>query len=318
MLLVVTTSFDVTVDLLIHRLGPEGVFRYNFDLWRDYRVDFGPQGFRIEDPVGRSIDGGRTTKMLWRKPARTKDLLPDQPLTDEERYCEEELWYVLREVVNDLWHQGKVVLVEPFVDIRVGKFRQAEVAARHFPVPPFRFGFGIPFGDWGSRPAVAKSLTSEPVRREGDYSVLFATRIDPRELSPAWPWLVQDYVEADLDVTVAFVRDRLFAFELDRRPFLARTADWRELAMEETTDHWRPHRLPEAVERGVFAFMETLELHFGRLDFLYADGRHYFLEVNPNGQWAWLDAEDRHGLLGKIVEEISPVTPCHPIPVRRP
>jgi D-alanine-D-alanine ligase-like ATP-grasp enzyme len=36
--------------------------------------------------------------------------------------------------------------------------------------------------------------------------------------------------------------------------------------------------------------MNRLGLRFGALDFLVRpDGTHVFLEINPNGQWAWIE-----------------------------
>ncbi len=38
--------------------------------------------------------------------------------------------------------------------------------------------------------------------------------------------------------------------------------------------------------------MNRLGLRFGALDFLVTpDGEWYFLEINPNGQWAWIEQE---------------------------
>lgn len=314
MLLIYTTSYDTTVDLLLHRLGREECFRYNFDLWRDYDLALDSSGFRIEDPTGRSIDDRRTTKVLWRKPFQTRDLGGEVEITDQDAYCEQELWYALREMVNLLWAAGKIVLVEPRADSRVGKFVQARVAQRYFRVPPYQFRCGNGAERFADRQVVAKSLTSESMGGVADKSVLYATKVSAADLDQSFPWMVQEYVSAERDVTVAFVRDRLFAFELDRRPFLDRTIDWRELPVDAVAGDWTPHELPPAQADAIFRFMSDLSLQFGRLDFLYADGQYFFLEVNPNGQWAWLDAEGAHGLLDKVVREVSPCTPCHPIP----
>ena len=73
MLFIFTTSFDTTADLLVYHMGTAGVFRFNFDLWRDYAIAGDAQGFRFEDPVGRVVDSQSVTKLFWRKPARTKD-----------------------------------------------------------------------------------------------------------------------------------------------------------------------------------------------------------------------------------------------------
>ena len=35
--------------------------------------------------------------------------------------------------------------------------------------------------------------------------------------------------------------------------------------------------------------MNEFELNYGRLDFIEEQDNFYFLEVNPNGQFGWLD-----------------------------
>jgi hypothetical protein len=312
-LLIYTTSFDTTVDLLIHRMGQQHCFRLNFDLWRDYKLDLDADGFRLEDPTGRVIEQASVSKVYYRKPFTTRDIDARVEISDQDAFCEAELWYALRDVINLLWAEQKLVLVEPRADMRVGKFVQLQVARDYFRIPNYHFGYGRP-GPFLRGDAVVKSLTFEPVTGKTDPRVIYTTRIAESDLSPAFPWLVQDYVEADKDVTIAFVRDRMFAFELDRSGFVARTPDWRELPVDATADLWRPHVIDHATETTIFQFMRRLGLHFGRLDFLHTDGGYVFLEVNPNGQWGWLDSDGRHGLLDKMVEELSPLMPRYPLP----
>ena len=147
--------------------------------------------------------------------------------------------------------------------------------------------------------------------------MVYTTRVRKEELEPSSPWYIQDLIEAEKDVTVAFVRDRLFAFELPRAGFVERTADWREVSLEAATSDWPVHQLPATMEAGVFSFMGDMGLHYGRLDFLYARGEYYFLEVNSNGEWGWLDVEDKYGLLDKVAEEVSPSTLVHSLPRAR-
>lgn len=47
---------------------------------------------------------------------------------------------------------------------------------------------------------------------------------------------------------------------------------------------------PEHVRSGVRRLLADLRLRFGALDFIVTpDGDWVFLEVNPNGEWAWID-----------------------------
>ncbi len=69
------------------------------------------------------------------------------------------------------------------------------------------------------------------------------------------------------------------------------------------------------MQKAAKGYMKALRLDYGRLDFLLdADNRYWFCEVNPNGQFAWLDLDDAHGLLSSITEEISPATNTFPPP----
>jgi glutathione synthase/RimK-type ligase-like ATP-grasp enzyme len=53
--------------------------------------------------------------------------------------------------------------------------------------------------------------------------------------------------------------------------------------------------VPAGVRVGVSALMGRLGLRFGTFDFIVTpDDRWVFLEINPNGQWAWI--EDAAGL----------------------
>jgi hypothetical protein len=316
MLFMITTTYDTTCDLLIHYMKSEKIFRFNTDIFHDYKISLTERGFHIEDPTGRSISDANISKVFWRKPLQNKDLLKDNVLSEEQLYYDEELWYSTREMVNLLWADGKIVLVEPFAGMRAGKFVQLKVAAQYFKVPQYQFRLNYDTAFSKKTEVIVKSLTMEPVTVP-THEVLFATRVKDKELSPQCPWMVQEYVPAEADITVVFVRDKIFAFELDRTKFINRTADWRELPVSETSDQWQPHELPSQIQTGIFSFMRDLGLHFGRLDFLLSQNDYFFLEVNPNGQWAWLDSENKLGLTKKVIEELSPDNPCYGIPVKR-
>ena len=312
--MLLSNSYDTTADLLVHRLGPEKVFRFNFDIWSDYTFEITPSGFSIADPTGRSVDADCVTKALWRKPWSSAQFRPSSR-TNEDRYYDQEVWYAIRDLINLLWLDRKVVLTEPFAERRAGKFVQMRVAAKHLQVPPFQFRLGLPTAFLNCVPVVVKSLTTEPVGSPVNRELLFTTRAEDSELSPDCPWMVQRYVHADKDVTVAFVYDQLFAFELDRTAFREQKTDWREMPSDWEGGVWRQHVLPDSVSRGIFRLMAELRLHFGRLDFLLGSEGYFFLEVNTNGEWAWLDTDGGYGLLPKVAAEIDPDSERHSIPI---
>lgn len=307
-----TNSYDGTADLVVRELGPANVFRFNFDLWADYQVRLGPRDFEIRNPAGLTLRLADVAKVYWRKPLPTREIFPERRFSTEQVYAEAELWYALRDLVNLLWQQGKVVLVEPDAENRVGKFVQMRVAADLFEVPPWKFLRGCPEHLAPGKESVVKSLT---LNRVADRAVIYATLVQEAELDSNSPWLLQDYVEADQDITVVFVRGQLFGLELERS-FKERSIDWRPVSLEPAFPPWKPHALPEGLASAIHQFMARLSLDYGRLDLLRKpSGDYVFLEVNPHGEWGWLDPQGELGILPAIIHEVSPHTPVHPLPV---
>jgi hypothetical protein len=305
--LILTHSRDLTTDHLIDRIGGEKVFRVNLDLWRDYRLRVEPGDFFLANPTGRSTRRKDVAKLYWRRAVMTAR--PDRiiPFDPEERFRETEIEGALLGIAHLLIDEGKAVLVEPRAGLRVGKFVQMERARKYFPIPAWRFV--VNEREESVRSCVAKSLTSPWVLED---RALWTTRVDPSALDPLGPWFLQDIVEAERDVTVVYVRGQMFGFSLDRTLFKDRGVDWRQMG-EETISHWNPWAVSAETARGIRDLMGELGLDFGRLDFLEEGDRLWFLEVNSNGEWDWLDPDGTNGLSRAIEEEIDPGTPVHPI-----
>jgi glutathione synthase/RimK-type ligase-like ATP-grasp enzyme len=63
--------------------------------------------------------------------------------------------------------------------------------------------------------------------------------------------------------------------------------DWRAAGAQIRVE---PDRLPEEVERACLRLMESLGIVFGAFDFIVTpEGEHVFLEVNPAGQFLWVE-----------------------------
>jgi hypothetical protein len=298
MLFVITNSYDVTTDLLIRELNGTPIFRFNFDHFADYRFRWGRRGFDITDPAGRRADSGTIAKAYWRKPFQGET-------SECSNYQEIELRYILREMVNLLWSEQKFTLVEPFAEKRIGKLLQLQYASTYFDVPSHEVVLNQHSDLGGS--LVVKSLSGH--LNEG--KALFTTQVQTDALDYRYPWFIQEYVLATHDVTAVFVAGQVFGFAL-RRDFLHHAVDWREISLEKQA--WQPHILPGPTAHSVCGYMRHLRLDYGRLDFLLDhEGRYWFCEVNPNGQFAWLDLDRQFGLLDSVLDAISPNTPHVPL-----
>jgi hypothetical protein len=291
MLLVLTNSHDATTSVVCRLLADIPVFRFNLDLWRDYRFEAGPGGFTIVDPSGRGCASASVHAVYVRKP-----VFWDKAADAEEQWSRDTVEQIFKEIAEWAEAEGKLTLVHSGKG-RWGKMRQMRVAQRFFPVPDWRVTSGMtPFGI--GEPAVVKTLPQAVV---GEDRVLFVREAPLAQLSPVYPWFVQVKQEAEEDVTVVWVKGKLFAFALSRDSFCGddcRVADMTDKAP------WRKVDLAPDEASVIAAFMAETGLSFGRLDFLRCRGRLVFLELNPNGQFAWLDLRDEHGLLSAVANAV--------------
>ena len=131
---------------------------------------------------------------------------------------------------------------------------------------------------------------------------MLVREVEPEKLDPQYPWFLQEKVHAEADVTVAYIRGKLFAFALDRASF---EGDDYRLIQTYQDLRWKPLMLTDAEQQGMRLLMETMGLDFGRFDFLRKDGELWFLELNPNGQWAWLDDYSEVSLVDLVCEELK-------------
>ena len=115
------------------------------------------------------------------------------------------------------------------------------------------------------------------------------------------PAIYQRWVRKSLDIRITVVGTRIFVASIDSLSDPAAIVDWRR-----TTNPDLPHAvidLPESLEHAILALMARLGLSFGALDFvLTPDGRFVFLEINPNGQWMWLDDKLGFGITDAVVD----------------
>ncbi|QVQ54440.1 ATP-grasp ribosomal peptide maturase [Spiractinospora alimapuensis] len=140
------------------------------------------------------------------------------------------------------------------------------------------------------RPVIYKPFSPRGVIDEdGRQHLLFATPVTAEQIDdPALhltTHMIQEYVAHTHAVRLCVVDTDMFAAEIHSGS-IAGHLDWRKdyaaLKYSRTTP-------PAHIRATVQSFMSHFDLRFGAFDFLVDEsGRWVFLEINPNGQWAWI------------------------------
>ena len=130
------------------------------------------------------------------------------------------------------------------------------------------------------------------------------------------PGIYQHYVEKDHELRVTVIGSRLFAVRIHSQQTARGTIDWREAQRAprgESSDlAFEPAALPRAIREACRRLVRSLGLAYGAIDLIVTpDGEYVFLEVNPSGQFLWVEYEAGLPLLDAMSEMLIQGTPAY-------
>lgn len=290
MLLLITGSADGTSDLLVSKLGNEKVFRFNYDLFQDYKLEFRPNYWKISNPTGHSISSETVTSAFWWKAFNFF-------LLDQEKLIVEEVKYIFREIYH--WCRLRGIAKGNPHDFHnhLGKMNILNIADKYFVTPETLATFGLAGVDSiKSNKVVAKSFTSGLTTTN---KALFTSAVDLKRLHPDFPWYLQALIESDADVTIFVCGKKYFSYKRSRIDL--KGLDWRsEQTFEVDKKEWIGFNLDSAELKSIEGFCDELNVDWGRLDLMTSSNGLVFLEFNANGQWLFLDYFNEDGLLDEV------------------
>src|SRR5690606_27287687 len=102
------------------------------------------------------------------------------------------------------------------------------------------------------------------------------------------PVFVQQYIPKAFELRVTIVGSQIFSCAIHSQSRVESAEDWRRLDASEIKH--QVFRLPQEIEVKVRRLMKSLGLVYGAIDMIVTPaGDFYFLEINPNGHWHWIE-----------------------------
>ncbi|MFN6479718.1 MvdD family ATP-grasp ribosomal peptide maturase [Nostoc sp. DedQUE07] len=142
---------------------------------------------------------------------------------------------------------------------------------------------------------ITKMLSSFAIYDEqGREKVVFTNPISSEDLDNLdglrfCPMTFQEKIPKALELRTIIVGKRVLTAAVDSQALDKARYDWRKQGIA-LLDAWKSYTLPEDVEEKLLKLMVEFGLNYGALDIILTpDGRHVFLEVNPVGEFFWLE-----------------------------
>lgn len=154
---------------------------------------------------------------------------------------------------------------------------------------------------------VCKPLRDGRVRRRG-RSLLFTSRIELDDLGSVLeePYLFQGLVPKRYDIRVTVIGDAVLAARIETDGAPDGRIDWRRAPPADV--RYAPEELPDDLADRCRLLVNHYGLAFGALDLARRpDGGYTFFELNPNGQWAFVEQRTGLPLRARLVDVLLDV-----------
>lgn len=308
--LIITNKEDLTVDFVIEALKRRGVSYYRFnteDIGSTIKVYLDKNGYSLfDDRKSLIVKIKDFSSVYFRRP---KLPCPAQGLTSGERlFCITEISTYLEGIYRSL---APSFWLNSVFDMRIIENKPYQLGVAK------EIGFLIPDFCISNDPdaciefieehhcCIFKPLKSGLIEESEDLGkVIYTTRVDQNFIDRistigSFPVYIQRQIVKNSDIRVTVVGKKIFGAKIISQDSELSEVDWRR------SDSMLPHEkieIPVEVGDMCLRLCELFKLNFAAIDFILDDfGRFWFLEINPNGQWAWIE-----GLLGyPISNEIS-------------
>ena len=118
------------------------------------------------------------------------------------------------------------------------------------------------------------------------------------------PLLAQEYIEKKLELRVTIVGQKIFTCAIYSQDSEQTKIDWRRYDFGNIKH--LAYQLPKQIEQKLLQLIKIWNLSFGAIDMILTpDDKYVFLEINPNGQWLWIEQLTRMPISRAIAELLA-------------
>lgn len=314
MILFITNKDDITTDLIINKVNKEGKKYYRFnteDLGSNIfiKLDFTKERYYIIDEKKEiETDLNKVKSVYYRRPKLPNiDHLKLSPglaafVNNEHYYFLEGLYKLLR----------KKYWISPVYSIREAENKIYQIFLAR------ELGFKVPESLITSNPAAAKAfldkhsdsvvkpIKSGFVNDRSEPKIIFTSKVTDKEKAQLnkiayCPTYFQENIKKAYDLRVTIVGDKIFPAKIESQSFKETIIDWRR--GENIFLRYEKHKLPQYIREKCLAMTKYLKLEFSAIDLVVdRKGDFIFLEINPNGQWAWIEKRLGYNISGEIID----------------
>lgn len=315
MLLIVSNKTDLATDYLIIRLHERGVpflrintedYLLSWDVCFSIKESGTSVEIRKDDQESLSVES--FTGAYIRQPKMPNLDIVDDDKEFAKREIGETLKSIWRAIDDSIWLNAPRRLL-----LASNKPEQLTIAnSIGFKVPNTYVGANYQsirkFYESHSGEIIAKAV-KHGFDFDGHKARVAATqKIDEATLASiqcyaTMPMVFQKHIEKEYDIRVIVVGSDVFATAIESQSHEETKTDWRLSDCYKIPLRQYKINLPERIINLCLEITKKFNLRYSAIDLVLGkDGVYYFLELNPNGQWAWIEQLGIHNIRDSIID----------------
>lgn len=311
-ILVITNKNDITSDFIIKRLKERKIDFYRFNTEELSKscfvtLDFQRNRFLLIDKIlHKEYNLKEFTSVYFRRPEIPK--ISFENLSDGEiQFIKNEFLYTFEgiyKILKDSYWVSPIYAIRE-AENKIYQIELAKSIGLKIPNSIITNSFSdvLGFYDTNNASCIIKPIKSGLIEDENKAKVVFTNLLKDRptlkEQIEFVPNYLQSHIEKKYDVRVIAVGEKVFATLIHSQGNHETQVDWRR--GENILQHSK-YELPNDIKEKCVELLKLLNLRFGAIDFILDTNQDLvFLEINPNGQWAWIEKQTGHEISNEIV-----------------
>jgi glutathione synthase/RimK-type ligase-like ATP-grasp enzyme len=291
MILIITHKEDFTADFVIEKLNKRNIkyFRLNCE---DIHTDI--YNFENENDFHFNINGISNFTSVWFRRTKLPEIISNNEA--EKLYLLSD-YETLFDNIYNLIDTEKWLSNPHYIFKAENKLLQLKIAKS--------IGFIIPqtlitnshkklksFIDKFQNNIIIKPIRQGRIRQKEGFETIFTNKLSLDNIKTInefdlTPCIFQEYVDKEYEIRVTVIGEKVFSAKINSQISNETKIDWRKEKMP-----FEKYELPKDISEKCILITKKLQLSFGAIDLIKKlNGEYVFLEINPNGQWAWLETE---------------------------
>ncbi len=285
--LLISNRFDFSTDFVAVELDKQQIsyLRINRDELKDYSIEFNPI---VPEVVGEyegytfTLSDKFLKSIYYRAPTFLRDIF-QEGLTEDEQLIRTQWAAFVRSLCvfeNAKWLNNPT-------DIYKAEIKPYQLYLAN------KLGMKVPKSiisnktlDIGFEVVAIKSIDTAIVSKgeeEGFVYTEIYNRNELKEEKYTSPFFNQQGLVPKIDLRVTVVESNLVAIKIYSEENI--DEDWRRF---KDKLNYSIIELPQEINDFCINYVKELNLKFGAIDLIFHENEYYFIEINPTGEWSWL------------------------------